>query len=189
MKSKSYEFTLNFRLPDDCSAPEELVERLAAAGCDDAIIGTGIPGRISLQFDRMAISAHEAINTAKENVETAIPGATLTEAAPDYVGLTELSAVLGISRQAARKKMLSNATFPAPVHSGNPSLWRLSHLLTWAELDSGQAIPSEKKEVAQVTCTLNLETEANRANFRLIPTRSKTEIDQLIREERASWDR
>ena len=165
---KSYEFTLNFRLPESAGDPEEFVERLAEAGCDDALVGTGLPGRVSLHFDRTAETAREAIQSAIENVAAAIPGVTLIEARPDLVGLTELSAVLGISRQAVRKQMLAKADFPDPVHSGNPTLWRLNDLLNWAEINAGRRVPSELKEVAERTFTLNLETEARRANLRLV---------------------
>ena len=171
---KDYEFTLNFRLPESAGEPEEFVDRLAEAGCDDAIIGTGLPGRVSLQFDRTAESAREAIKSAIENVEAAIPGATLIEAAPDLVGLTELSSVLGISRQAVRKQMLANAGFPDPVHSGNPSLWHLNDLLRWAEMNASRSVSSELKEVAERTFTLNLETEARRANLQLVPHSQRT---------------
>ena len=78
----TYEFTLTFRLPERDHVPEDAVERLASAGCDDAVVGTGIPGRVNLQFDRQANSAQEAIETAITNVATAIPGAILIQATP-----------------------------------------------------------------------------------------------------------
>ena len=34
-----YEFTLKYQLASDDAAVEEVVERLGAAGCDDALIG------------------------------------------------------------------------------------------------------------------------------------------------------
>jgi len=77
---KNHEFTLHFRLPSEQAG---LVNRLAEAGCKDAIVGTGLRGQVSLQFDRTAESAQEAILTAIENVRTAIPGAELIEAAPN----------------------------------------------------------------------------------------------------------
>ena len=47
-----YDFTLKFQLAaDDCDL-DQIVERLAVAGCDDATVGVGQPGRISLVFAR-----------------------------------------------------------------------------------------------------------------------------------------
>jgi len=36
---------------------DELLDRLAAGGCDDAVAGVGTPGRLALEFDREAASA------------------------------------------------------------------------------------------------------------------------------------
>jgi hypothetical protein len=171
MPMKTYEFKLIFRLPKNARDIDNMIECLAEAGCDDAIVGAGSPGRLSLQFDREANSAAEAIESAIRNVKQGIPGATLIEAAPDLVGLTELSSVLGVSRQAVRKQMLANAGFPDPVHSGSPSLWRLNDLLRWAEINVGRRVSSELREVAERTFTLNLETEARRANLQLVQPR------------------
>lgn len=44
-----YEFTLNYQLVDD-EEMDALFERLAEAGCDDALVGIGQPGRLSLVF-------------------------------------------------------------------------------------------------------------------------------------------
>ncbi|EJR8320695.1 DNA-binding protein, partial [Escherichia coli] len=41
-----YTFTLKYQLADDDRDPEALVERLGEAGCDDALIGIGQPGRL-----------------------------------------------------------------------------------------------------------------------------------------------
>lgn len=41
-----YEFTLKFMLAADV-AVDEIVERLGVAGCDDALVGIGQPGRIA----------------------------------------------------------------------------------------------------------------------------------------------
>lgn len=54
----------------------------------------------------------------------------MIEAGPDYVGLTEIAELLGISRQAMRKIMATNIeAFPLPVHEGNPSIWHLKNKL------------------------------------------------------------
>lgn len=56
-----YLFTLKYQLAAEDSDHEDLVERLAAAGCDDATIGVGLSGRIALTFTRDSANAWSAI--------------------------------------------------------------------------------------------------------------------------------
>jgi hypothetical protein len=83
-----YDFKLNFKVPAHGPSADELVERLGATGCDDALVGIGKPGRIALDFSREADSAQEAIVSALTDVKKAIPGAKLIEVSPDFVSLT-----------------------------------------------------------------------------------------------------
>lgn len=78
-----YEFTLKFRLPESAADAEQYLEALDAAGCDDATVGIGQPGRVALLFDREARSAFHAIASAVRDVKRAIPGAELVEASPE----------------------------------------------------------------------------------------------------------
>ena len=59
-----YEFTLKFRLPDAGSDPALFIGALAEAGCDDAMVGIGQPGRIALDFAREAKTALGAVVSA-----------------------------------------------------------------------------------------------------------------------------
>src|SRR5690606_25415932 len=43
-----YTFTLKYQLADDDRNPDVLVDRLGEAGCDDALVGIGQPGRPAL---------------------------------------------------------------------------------------------------------------------------------------------
>ncbi len=72
-------FTLKFQLSDDNWDHNDLVERLFAAGCGDAIIGVGRPGYIALQFTRNAASIDEAVDTARADVMAAMPAALLID--------------------------------------------------------------------------------------------------------------
>lgn len=74
-------FTLKYQLTSDESDMDALVERLAEAGCNDALVGVGKAGRLALEFVREAPSAYEAIEGAKEDVRRAVPSARLIEAA------------------------------------------------------------------------------------------------------------
>ena len=69
---------------------------------------------------------------------------------------TAADAILGCSRQYARKVMISSgSTFPAPVHDGNPSLWRLAKVLAWAEA-RGNAVDRPLLAVARAAQQVNL---------------------------------
>lgn len=158
-----YEFTLKFRLPDADADPEQFVEALADAGCDDATIGIGQRGRIALDFVREADTALEAIASAIHAVRQAIPGAELVEASPDLVGLTDVADLVGCTRQNIRKLMLGNvATFPVAMHEGSQSLWHLSPVLAWFSETQKRPIDRSLVEVSEVTMKVNFAREARR---------------------------
>jgi len=151
-----YEFELRFKLPVDSDA-NDIVERLGEAGCDDALVGTGQPGRIALRFTRAADSAKSAIVSALEDVKKVIPAANLIEAGPDLVGLTDVADMLGKSRQNMRKLMLAHAaTFPAPVHEGSTALWHLEPVLRWLQGKGGYQVSQEQIDVAHISMQINL---------------------------------
>jgi hypothetical protein len=85
-----YDFVLKFKLAEGSADANDLVERLGEADCDDAVVGTGQPGRIALNFTREADSAQQAILSALEDVKRAIPDAELIEVSPDLAGLETL---------------------------------------------------------------------------------------------------
>ena len=80
---KEYDFTLKFNLQNSQADPEYHVEKLYEGGCEDALIGIGKKGYISLNFIREASSAYEAVSSAIIDVKRVIPYATLIEATPD----------------------------------------------------------------------------------------------------------
>ncbi len=165
-----YEFTLKFRLPDPTADAEAFLEALAEAGCEDALAGIGQPGRIALDFTRRGRSAFDAIASAVRDVKKAIPGIELVEASPDFVGLTDIADLVGFSRQNMRKLMLGHAaTFPPPVHEGNPSLWHLASVLAW--LDEVQARPVDGAlfEVARTAMELNVARQARHLPGAVLP--------------------
>jgi hypothetical protein len=158
-----YEFTLKFRLPDANADPEQFVDALAEAGCDDAAVGVGQQGRIALDFAREATSAFDAVVSAVQAVKHAIPGAELIEASPDFVGLTDVADLIGCSRQNIRKLMISNlATFPAAVHEGSQALWHLRPVLTWFSETQKRPIDRLLIEVSEVTMKVNIAKETRR---------------------------
>ncbi|AZL72533.1 DNA-binding protein [Pseudomonas sichuanensis] len=151
-----YEFTLKYQLVDD-EEMDALLERLAEAGCDDALVGIGQPGRLSLEFVRESSSAEEAIESALRDVRSAVPGARLIEATPDLVGLTDVAQIVGVSRQNMRKLMLAHMhSFPAPMHEGSTSLWHLADVLAWLQARGSYDIGQQMLDLARVAMTVNV---------------------------------
>ena len=91
-----YTFTLKYQLSDNARDLEALVDRLCEAGCDDALVGIGQPGRLALEFTREADSADAAVRSALANVQSAVPSARLIEVSPDLVGLTDVADIVGV---------------------------------------------------------------------------------------------
>lgn len=155
-------FRLAYHLAGKDGDADALVERLGEAGCDDALVGIGQPGRIALEFTREAASAADALASALADVRRAIPGARLIEAGPDLVGLTDIADVVGVSRQNMRKLAQNNAaTFPTPVHEGSSALWHLADVLGWMAA-RGSTYPLEPGllDVAAAAKQVNLASQA-----------------------------
>lgn len=158
-----YTFTLKYQLADDDRDPDALVERLGGAGCDDALVGIGQPGRLALEFTREAADAEEAVRSALADVRRAAPSARLIEVAPDLVGLTDVAEIVGVSRQNMRKLMLAHpGSFPAPVHEGSASIWHLADVLAWLQAKGSYSLAQAMLEVAQVALRVNVAKEGRR---------------------------
>ncbi len=163
-----YEFTLKFKLAVDDTDIDEFIERLADAGCDDAVVGTGQPGRIALNFTRDSASAEQAILAALTDVKKAVPEATLLEVAPDFVGLTDVAELVCVSRQNMRKLMLAHPlSFPAPLHEGSAALWHLAPVLQWLKARDGYRIEQSLLDVAAIAMQINLAKEAKQIEKRV----------------------
>lgn len=163
---EDYSFVLNFTLPPGTDSPEALVDALFAAGCDDATVGVGQRGMIGLDFTRAAASAEDALRSAIRDVTGVIPGATLVQAGPDLVGLTDMAAIFGFSRQNMRKYATGGgagkAAFPTPAHMGEPSLWHLAEIIAWLRGNSSVQPSETVFEVSKAAAKINLETEQQR---------------------------
>jgi len=162
-----YEFTLTFALPEQQPDPEQYLEVLYEAGCDDALAGTGQTGMIALEFTREARSAVAAVKSAMANVTAAIPTAELIEAKPDLVGLSDVADILQCSRQNVRKYMVNYAGFPKPVYSGAASLWHLCELAAFNRFK----IPGPLAELSMATFRLNLEIQQRRYDKAVLAVR------------------
>lgn len=173
---KTYEFTLKYGLPASENDMDELLERLGEAGCDDALIGIGQPGRIALEFAREADSAFDAISSAVADIKGTVPEAKLIEATPDLVGLTDVADIVGCSRQNIRKIMVSSGgKFPPPVHDGKSALWHLSSVLVWLKENKSYQVADDLLEVASVNMQFNVAKE-----MVAIDRAQRTEILSLV---------
>lgn len=157
-----YDFNLKFAVPTQLDM-EALETRLFEEGCDDALLGLGLKGRLALEFSREAASAHEAITSAMADVKRALPEARLIEAGPDRVGVTDIAELFGFSRQNMRKLLQSHlATFPLPLHEGHGSLWHLAEVLEWFRIHQHKDIDEALREVALVSMQANVARESRR---------------------------
>ncbi|WMY73190.1 DNA-binding protein [Buttiauxella selenatireducens] len=154
-----FSFTLIFTLPEKGQDPAEWVEALGAQGCDDALVGVGVTGRIALNFTREAHEARLAVVSAIKDVKRIIPGAVLVEVMPDLVGLTDIAELLGFSRQYMRKVMVSREAFPQPVHDGKTAIWHLEPVLRWMREAGVSKVPLPLVELSAVTRQCNLQRE------------------------------
>ncbi|NYT57919.1 DNA-binding protein [Alcaligenaceae bacterium] len=171
-----YTFTLKYQLTEDDRNLDALIERLGEAGCDDALIGIGQPGRLALEFTREAADAGEAVRSALADVRRAAPSARLIEVAPDLVGLTDVADIVGVSRQNMRKLMLAHpGTFPAPVHEGSASIWHLADVLTWLQAKGSYSLAENVLDVAREALLVNLAKEGRR-----LPHSVSTELEALV---------
>ena len=162
-----WEFVLKFRLPPGRTEPTAWLDALFEAGCDDATVGTGRYGSVALDFSREAVSADVAIRSAIADVLKAIPGAQLTEIAPDLVNLADLAGIVGCSRQNIRKYAAAEirtvpAAFPDPVYTGNPSLWRLAEVLVWFDRNTDLHPDPRTLELARVVSEVSADIHRQR---------------------------
>ncbi|ADE11378.1 regulatory protein [Sideroxydans lithotrophicus] len=156
---KEYDFELKFSLPSPDADPEQFVNALYEAGCDDATVGLGLKGRVALSFTREAPSAQDAVASAIADVTKAIPGAKMIEATPDYVGVTDIAGFVGCSRQNIRKILIENSLAPTPVHSGTTVIWHLANVLDWLKHKGSFKIEDQLIEMSFVTMKVNVEKE------------------------------
>jgi len=162
---REYDFILKFRLQNTDADPEQFIDALAEAGCDDATVGIGQRGRIALNFTREARSALDAVRSAVRDVKRAIPGVRLVEASPDFVGLSDVAELVGCTRQSIRKLMITNAaTFPVAVHEGTQSLWHLRPVLDWFAETQKRTIDRALTEVSDVAMKVNIASDARRVS-------------------------
>jgi hypothetical protein len=173
---KEYEFSLKFALPSSAVDIDDCIERLGDRECDDATVGIGQKGRIALRFIRKADSAEDAVLSGIADVRHALPEASLIEASPDFVGLTDVAELLHVSRQNVRKLILDcRAVAPAPVHEGRPTVWHLAKVLAWLREQKSYRVDEDLVALAKATMQVNLAIDQKDAD-----ASSQSEIRALL---------
>lgn len=157
-----YDFALHLKLANPTIDPSIYEDKLFEAGCDDALLGVSDKGYIGLDFIRSSGSAIDAIYSAIEAAKSVIPDAELFYISPDIVGISNIAAIMGCTRQNILKLTNRNAdTFPFPINSDSKSLeWHLAEVLKWYQ-SKGIDIDIALLEVAEFAMQFNLAKRNN----------------------------
>ncbi|MEI7487551.1 MAG: hypothetical protein WCJ72_09110 [Chryseobacterium sp.] len=161
-----YDFSLEFKLEASYLDPQNYLDQLYEAGCDDALISVGKLGYISLDFIRESNSAKEAIETAINNIKSVLTKSELIYISPDLVGVREIADFLKCSRQNIQK-FVNKDDFPYPISLYNQKVWHLSHVLKWFN-ENDKHISPELLELSILTTLINNEitqTQVNNQDF------------------------
>lgn len=186
--SDAYEFTL-LAIGVDLQTDEAL-NALAEAGCDDATVGSS-GGFQHLDFDREAGSYVEAVLSAVNDVEVAVPGVRVVRILPDeYVALAEIAQRTGRTRESVRLLSIGErgpGNFPPPAARSDErnKLWRWSDVALWFASDPPEGGPEPVPWAVQraLNAVLDLRimaSELDAAQLTSIGT-SLTDLIQLYR--------
>jgi hypothetical protein len=163
MTMSLYEFEMIFSLAGSFGDPDDIVNALFEAGCDDAIIGVAKRDRIGLGFAREAKSAGQAMAAAEREVRKALSGAELIEVRPDLVNLSDMAERLGYSRQNMQKYASGNGgSFPHPAHVGAPDVWHFYDVLLWLRDEKQVAVDGTLIEVSFAAAEINARLQSER---------------------------
>ncbi|NQZ07455.1 MAG: DNA-binding protein [Algicola sp.] len=154
-----YTFELIFKL-NKGESPDQHLDVLYEAGCDDATVGTGVHGFLGLSFIRESTCVQTAVETAIKNVKQAIPHAQLERAAPDLLNLSELAFLFGFTKQNMRKYARGEVTsvtkdFPTPVITGKTSYWHAARIAHWLNEQGVVKISDDKLNTLLALWSLN----------------------------------
>lgn len=149
------EHSFTFILSGD---PEDHMDELFEAGCDDATFGT-VDGVPYAEFDREASSLAEAIRSSLAAVESVAGLRVLRIEPDDLVTASEIAERLGRTRESVRLLIAGargGGGFPAPVSHVRTRnrLWRWSEVATWAGVADASA-----REEAWIVAALNAALE------------------------------
>ncbi len=119
--SEQFEFEIIFSLPPGEHDHFILSDAVIEAGFEDALIGTGNPKLLAVEFVASGEDAESAILNAARAIMSNLPAGTrLHEVRPDLVSLADVAAKLDVTRQTLQQRDM-----PLPVAGG---LYRIDEI-------------------------------------------------------------
>ncbi len=179
-KTKTHQFTLLLHGADPLQ--EQSLNALFEAGCGDGTFGRR-DGVYRADFDRKAPSLAEAISSAREQVEAAVPGLEVFRVEPEeLVTAAEIASRTGRSRESVRllfEGKRGPGSFPAPAVwlAGDRRLWRWPDVAQWFATQLGERVLID--EDALFIGALNSALELRRLRPEL-SRRSRARIGRLL---------
>lgn len=153
-----YHFTLT--LSGVTADTEGLEDALFEAGCSDALVcfyGTAV----YLDVDRESDSLAQAVLSAIADIESSPLGAKVASVDSTLVGLSDIAALTGLSRQAVallKEGARGSRQFPGPVQrvKGSSPLWSWYSVVNWLVAEGRLAPGSPLIAHARTLDCLNL---------------------------------
>ena len=164
-----YNFSLT--LSGVTSQTPGLEDALYASGCDDGLI-CFYGKAVYVEFDRESDSFANAILGAIKNIESAGLDAQVMAVDSHLVGLSDIAALTGMSRQAIA--MLKDGTrgsgdFPSPIQrlKGSSPLWRWHSVAAWlaSKGKMGQALAENAQYLENINLALQLRASNQRSQI------------------------
>ena len=156
----TYTFTLV--LEGSPRIDEDVADKLFESGCDDALIG-GRYGVDTIEFDREADSFHDAVMSAKLDVEAADERLRVCRVEPsDLVTIAEIGRRSERSRENIRQMVTGERgpkNFPQPISgvSSKSPLWSWARVAEWLAEQNviEEAVVDQAKEIVQINRKLD----------------------------------
>lgn len=105
--TRQLEFELIFELPRVDHDPFDLSNAIFESGFEDSMVGTGIPGLLSVELEAEGEDAEAVILEAARTMLKKLPdGTKLREVRPDLVSLADVAEKLNIKRQALQQRKM-----------------------------------------------------------------------------------
>lgn len=184
IRKQTYTFTLLLHGADPLT--KDNMRALEKAGCTDALFGRR--GTVSYaDFDREADSFGEAVLSAIQDIERAVPGLKVTRVEPEeLVSASQIAARTKRTRESIRlliegKRGPGNFPAPAVWLSDARKLWRWTDVADW--FATSLQTPVSDVQVAAFVASVNAALAVRRHSAYLPPGRSKKQLARLLAED------
>ena len=181
---QTYTFTLLLHGADPLR--EDNIGALEKAGCADALFGRR--GTVFYaNFDREADSFGEAVLSAIEDVERAVPGLKVTRVEPEeLVSAAQIAVRTKRTRESIRLLIEGKrgpGSFPTPALwlSSSRKLWRWTDVADW--FATCLQAPVSDVQVAAFVASVNAALAVRRNSAFLPPGKSKRQLARLLAED------